>query len=383
MWNWENADWPQFKYDSKDIADLEPKFLRSSGELRGAIKHLGAAEQTDLKIELISEEAYKTSEIEGEMLNRASIQSSLRQQFGLDFKSVKSKQAEIGISQMMLDLYQHSHTRLTKKQLCTWHKMLLSDRVNLHKIGDYRKHPDVMQVVSGRIDKPTIHFEAPPADRLTLEMKRFVSWFNTSSPKGEKTLPPLTRASLAHLYFVSIHPFEDGNGRIARALSEKVLAQHLGEPTLIALAFTIEKHKTQYYDMLARSNRSLNVTAWIEYFSKTILEAQKNTLLRIEFLINKTHFFDKYGPELNNRQIRALSRMFAEGIDGFKGGLSAKNYTSITKTSTSTATRDLQELVAMGALFKTGQLKQTRYFLNMRPFLLARDKHLRPRRSKP
>lgn len=368
MWNWQRSNWPDFRFKTMELKPLENKFLQNSGELIGAFKHLDDAEKELLKIELISEEAFKTSEIEGEILDRDSLQSSIRRQFGLATDKKKISQVEAGVAEMMVNLYKAYQKPLSKKQLCDWHQMLMAGRRDLQKIGAYRTHKDPMQVVSGRIDKPTVHFEAPPSNQLPAEMKQFISWFNETGPKGKSPLPPLTRASIAHLYFVCIHPFEDGNGRIGRAIAEKALAQNLGQPTLIALAYSIEKHKKDYYAMLEKSNKALEITPWLIYFANTILEAQKNTQKRIEFLIDKAKFYDRLENQLNERQLKALARMFAEGIEGFKGGLSAKNYMAICKATPTTATRDLQDLVAKGALFKTGERKQTRYFLNIAPF---------------
>jgi Fic family protein len=173
----------------------------------------------------------------------------------------------------------------------------------------------------------------------------------------------LTRAGLAHLYFVSIHPFEDGNGRIGRAIAEKTLAQNLGRPTLIALAYTIERARAAYYGGLERNNKDVQVTDWLVYFAGTILDAQRNTIKRIDFYIAKAKFYERFRGALNARQERVVARMFREDIDGFKGGLSAENYISIAKTSRATATRDLNELVSLGALEKIGELRHTRYHL--------------------
>jgi Fic family protein len=210
-----------------------------------------------------------------------------------------------------------------------------------------------------------VHFEAPPSGRIPDEMKRFIEWFNDTSPGGETPLPPVTRAALAHLFFVCIHPFEDGNGRIGRALAEKALAQNLGRPSLIALAYTIERKRRDYYAALERDNKDLEVTGWMTYFAHTIVEAQINTIKRVDFYVAKARFYQRCGDELNERQAKVVARMFREGIDGFKGGLSAENYISIGRTSRATATRDLRDLVEKGALTKTGELRHTRYFLNL------------------
>ena len=180
-----------------------------------------------------------------------------------------------------------------------------------------------------------------------------------------RALPALTRAGIAHLYFVCIHPFEDGNGRIARALAEKSLAQNLGHPSLIALAYTIERARKAYYSALERNNKDIEITDWLVYFADTINQAQGNTIKRVDFYIAKAKLYEQLRGKLNERQDKVIARMFREGIDGFRGGLSAENYITITKTSRATATRDLQDLVTMGALTKTGELRHTRYYLKL------------------
>ena len=364
-WNWQRPEWPNFTYDSGILDLLEKQFLRQSGEFVGACKHIGADDQETLKIDLISDEAIKTSAIEGEILNRDSVQSSLRQQFGLGLEAHGVKPAERGISQMMVDLYQNFAAPLADNTLFDWHAMLLNGDTSIRVIGGYRTHREPMQVVSGLIHKRKVDFEAPPSARMANEMKRFISWFNDTAPGGKTPLPALTRAGLAHLHFVCVHPFEDGNGRIARALAEKALAQNLGQPSLIALATTIERKRKDYYAALERNNKNLKITDWMKYFAETILEAQNNTIKRVDFYVAKAKFYQRFRDKLNERQAKVVSRVFREGIDGFKGGLSAENYISITGTSRATATRDLQDLVAMGALTKTGELRHTRYHINL------------------
>jgi Fic family protein len=239
----------------------------------------------------------------------------------------------------------------------------MNGRVDVRDIGRYRTDPEPMQVVSGRLDAPEVHFEAPPAVRVKAEMARFIRWFNVTAPEGRRPLQPVTRAGLAHLYFVCIHPFEDGNGRIARALADKALAQGLGQPSLTSLSQVIEKRKKAYYATLARNNRTLEVTDWLVTFGEMILEAQTYTERLIRFLIEKTRLYDRLRGRLNPRQEKVLERMFREGPEGFKGGLSVANYIAITGAARATATRDLQELVALGALRRSGELKSTRYWL--------------------
>ena len=264
---------------------------------------------------------------------------------------------------MMVDLYRTFGDPLAHETMFAWHNMLMRGEPRINVIGGYRTHSDPMQVVSGPIHDRKVHFEAPPSSRMPEEMDAFVEWFNDTAPDGKRPLPALTRAGIAHLYFVSIHPFEDGNGRIGRALSEKALAQNLGQPSLIALAYTIERARKAYYAALESSNKDTEITGWLVYFAETILEAQRNTIKRVDFYVAKAKFYERLRGQLNERQEKVIARIFREGIDGFKGGLSAENYISLTKTSRATATRDLQDLVAMGALTKTGELRHTRYHL--------------------
>lgn len=364
-WNWEKSDWPDFAYDPKVLQPLEHQFLLQSGECMGVFRHVGTDDRNTLRIELISDEAVKTSAIEGEMLNRDSVQSSLRHQFGLGPERSGIPAAERGIAAMMADLYDRFADPLTDQVLFAWHSMLLSGDRSIRMVGGYRTHEDPMQVVSGPIGKRRVHFEAPPSATVPDEMQRFIAWFDDTSPRGRTQLPALTRAGLAHLYFVCIHPFEDGNGRIGRAIAEKALAQHLGHPTLIALAYTIERKRKEYYAALERNNKDLEVTAWLAYFARTVLEAQATTIERIDFYIAKAKFYERLRGQLNERQAKVIARMFQEGIGGFKGGLSAENYIRITGTSRATATRDLQDLVEKGALSRTGELRHTRYQLQL------------------
>lgn len=365
LWNWQQAYWPEFTYDAAKIEPLEKQFLLRSGEFIGAYRHVRPDERDMLRIELISDEALKTSEIEGEMLCRESLQSSLRNQFGLGSENQRIPPKERGISEMMVDLYQGFADPLSHESLFAWHDMVMAGERRIETIGAYRTHSDPMQVVSGGIGQSKIHFEAPPSKQVPAEMERYVAWFNKTAPDGDAPLSPLIRSGMAHIFFESIHPFEDGNGRIGRALSEKALAQSLGQPSLILLAYTIERNRKRYYDMLEASNKDTEITGWLAYFGRTVLEAQHATMRRVEFYIAKARLYERIGRLLNERQAKAIARMFSEGRDGFRGGLSAENYLSMTKASRATATRDLHELVEIGALTRTGERRYTRYHLNI------------------
>jgi Fic family protein len=364
-WNWQQADWPHFSYDRQALEPLESEFLLRSGEFLGVFRHVGPDESDQIRIDLISEEALKTSAIEGEVLDRASVQSSLREELGLGGGARRVAPAERGIAEMMADVYLHFADPLSHATLFNWHRMVMAGERRIEAIGGYRRHADAMQIVSNRLDRPKVHFEAPPSARVTSEMDAFTVWLNATSPKGKTPLPALARAGIAHLYFESIHPFEDGNGRIGRALCEKALAQNLGQPSLIALAHTIERRRKAYYDGLEAANKSNEVTDWLLYFANTILEAQRVTLARVEFSLAKAKFYERFRGQFNERQEKAVARMFREGTDGFKGGLSAENYIAITGASRATATRDLADLVAKGALKRVGERRYARYGLGM------------------
>lgn len=364
-WNWQQEGWPEFTYDFDVLAPLEAKFLTASGVLLGTCNHLDEGELSELRVELMSDEALKTSEIEGEFLNRDSLQSSIRKQFGLQTDGRNVPPAEQGIAEVTVQNYRTWADPLTDKMLCDWHSMLTLGRRDLVDIGCYRTTPNPMQVVSGPVSRRRVHFEAPPSDRMTDEMNTFNDWFNRTAPGGKNPLSPLIRSGIAHLHFVSVHSFEDGNGRIGRAIAEKALAQNLERPTLIALAHAIEADRKNYYAMLEKVNKRLEITDWLVWFAQTVLDAQDYTLRWFEFLVEKGKLYARLGNSLNERQQKVLARMFKEGLSGFKGGLSAENYISITRTSASTATRDLQDLVAKGALARTGERKATRYHLNL------------------
>jgi Fic family protein len=362
-WNWQQPGWPGFSWDKTLLRKAEEAFLVGSGVVAGTVKHLNASEHEQLVVEAMSTEALTTSEIEGEILDRASVQSSIRKALGLSAESSRARPAEEGIAEVMTGLYRSFAEPLTDEMLFSWHKKMLKGRRDLREVGRYRTDKTPMQVVSGALYAPRVHFEAPPSKDIPKEMRRFIRWFERSAPDGQDPLPALTRAGLAHLYFESIHPFEDGNGRIGRAISEKALAQGIGHPTLTALAETILLRRKDYYAALEAANRSNEVTKWLAWFSGIAIEAQRRTAARIEFLIDKTRLFDRLRGQLNARQEKALLRMLREGPEGFKGGLSAGNYMKITGASPATATRDLADLVEKSALERKGERRHARYFL--------------------
>ncbi|MGB0953773.1 MAG: Fic family protein [Planctomycetota bacterium] len=363
QWNWQQSDWPNFTWETGRLGTAEKEFLVSAGVYLGNAEHLAAENQERLLVDAICSEAVTTSEIEGEILNRDSVQSSVRRQLGLSTDGRRSSPAESGIAEMMVHLYRGHDQPLTHTMLWEWHEMLCNGRRDLREIGQYRKHEEPMQVVSGKLHDPRIHFEAPPSSRVPAEMERFLTWFESTSPSGTSPLPALTRSGIAHLYFESIHPFEDGNGRIGRAIAEKALAQGLGRPYLTALSTTILQERRSYYAALEQANRSNEITDWLAWSAGISLTSQHRTQAQVDFLIAKAKLFERLRGQLNRRQELALERMFREGIEGFRGGLSAGNYVSITQASSATATRDLAGLVEMGALTAHGDKKYRRYHL--------------------
>lgn len=359
-WNWQLPDWPNFIYDSARNAQWEKKFLLGAGSSHAFLKNVEKEEYDRFVVEILSSEGLESSRIEGEILDRASLQSSIRQHFGLK-KGKQERGKEAQMAKSLCDVYATFDKPLTHKMLHQWHEELFRIAPRIEDLGKYRTHKEPMQIVSGRYDVPTVFFEAPPSAQVPAEMDQFVQWFNKTRTKE----PILTRAAIAHLYFESIHPFEDGNGRVGRFLVEKVLSQGVGRPTLIAVSRVLERRRNEYYAALERCNRTLEVDHWVEFFSEVIVQAQEESLELLHFLIRKSKMLNKLSGQLNPRQEKALLRMFAEGPEGFTGGLSSEKYVAITKASKATATRDLADLVEKGALRKTGELRYTRYWLNL------------------
>src|SRR5271154_4165671 len=364
-WNWQNPDWPNFTWDRSRMTAAEEQFLLGAGVVIGTVKHLSEDDHKQLLVEVMSGEALTTSEIEGEILNRGSVQSSIQRQLGLATNKRGITPAEQGIAEMMVDLYRSYSRPVSSEMLFAWHAMVTSGRRDLVDIGRYRTSQEPMQIVSGPIGNPKVHFEAPPSKQVRSEMEQFIAWFNRTSPRSSGALPAITRAGIAHLYFESIHPFEDGNGRIGRAIAEKAIAQSFDDAILVALATTILAHKKGYYEALERANKQNDVKAWLTWFADIALEAQRRTITQVEFLIAKTKLLDRLRGQINERQQKALVRMFREGPEGFKGGLSAGNYGTITGASPATTTRDLADLTEKGALVRAGERKHTRYVLNL------------------
>lgn len=364
-WNWQLKKWPNFNWDDKKLTEYESTFVLRSGVMLGSSRHIPDEDKHALLIQLLSTEAVDTSSIEGEYLNRDSVQSSIKKAFGLSSNLKNATLAEISIASMMVNLYQTISTPLTHDSLCHWHALLMGHHRRIEVIGAYRTHDESMEIVSGPDYAKKLHFVAPPSKIVPDEMSRFIKWIEDTSPNGKMPLPSLTRAGLAHIWFESIHPFEDGNGRIGRAISEKILSQGYSSPMIILLAKTLAKKKKEYYEQLGKASITLDMTQWLTWFSEIVLEAQQETYLWVLWIIEKAKFMRNAENQINERQEKVLIRLFRAGPEGFVGGLSAKNYMSITGAPIATTTRDLRDLVEKKLLNRTGERKSTRYHLNI------------------
>ncbi len=361
-WNWQLEDWREFYYQAELVEQFEQEFIDLSGQALGALRHIEKDGRAQLRVEIIRDEALQTSEIEGEFLDRDSLQSSLRRQFGLQVNEENKLLKEKGISELLFNVFESYGEPLSHELLQRWHGALFQKQ--REDAGQYRQHSAPMQVVSGAIHEPTVHFEAPPSSQVLEELDALILWYNKQHEK--KTTPPVAIAAITHLWFESIHPFEDGNGRVGRALAEKSLSQSLQRPALISLSTAIQRKKSDYYAAFAKaqSGRNNEITPWMQYFLPLVIDAQQLSLKTIDFIIKKGQLLQTHQKNFNERQNKVILRVLQEGLNGFKGGLSASNYRSITQAPTTTVTRDLNDLVAKGVLKRTGERKGTRYWLN-------------------
>ena len=360
-WLWQQKDWPTFTFDEGKYGVQEDVFFANSGRVSGSIEHLEVEQGEVFKINILCQEAVATSAIEGELLDRDSVQSSIRRHMGLQTDRRRPSAAEAGVAEMHVDVYAKYAEPLTHEMMHEWHAMLMNGRRDLQDIGTYRTHAEPMQIVSGSYSKPKVYYEAPPSAMVYSEMERYVEWFNAAVADRQRSV--LGTAAVAHLYFEMIHPYEDGNGRIGRALVEKVLSTRLGGPSLNSFSRVIELNKKRYYIAIQKCNTTSEVDSYVHFFTDMVLASQDYTYRMVRLLIHKSKVLRRYESELNTRQVKLLLRLYDVAQEDFEGGVSAKKYVAITKASPSSATRDLQQLAELGILYKTGQLKGTRYHL--------------------
>jgi Fic family protein len=368
LYNWQKEDWPHFKYSLDGIENEVLVFSEKVGRVSGMLEALPEETKQDVIVDIILSEAIKTSEIEGEYPSRRDVLSSIRKNLDLHYSSeyIKDKSAE-GLGELMIDVRKTFKEALTEEKLFTWHKMLLGENKKM-EVGQWRTHDEPMQVISGAMGKEKIYYEAPHSVRVPREMERFIQWFNATAPGNNSEIKKApVRSAIAHLYFETIHPFEDGNGRIGRAIAEKALSQTIGRPVVLSLSRTIEAKKNIYYTALQKAQQSNEITPWVNYFVKTTVDAQMEAEVQIDFTLKKAKFFDSFKDQFNDRQLTVVKRMFEEGIKGFEGGMNARKYIAITKTSKATATRDMQQLLEIGAfiLADRGGGRSTSYLVNI------------------
>ena len=368
-WIWQQPDWPDFRYDNRALKDREVKFRLNSERLAGCFDALPIASQEDAMIDLMLSEAIKTSAIEGEDLDRESVRSSLLSLIASDTLPDNSDQKAAGAASLLVDVRKNWQAFLTHDLLGKWQSMAVPEqRYTSILRGAYRNDPSPMQIVSGPCGREKVHYEAPPATHVPDEMARFLDWYNQASPSNRnKKLPGIVRAGIAHLWFEVVHPFDDGNGRVGRAIADHALSQSLGYPTTACLATAIEGDKKTYYLQLEKASReNLDINTWLDYFAERVIKAQEIAREEVGFVLVKTRFYEAYGDELNDRQARMVSRVFAEGRRGFEGGITTRKYEVITKCPNRTASRDLSDLVAKKAIIPLpGGGRTTRYELNV------------------
>ena len=367
MYNWQLKNWRKFQYEETVFTEMALSFMAIAGQSFGTLKGLSSHEQAESIIGLLVNEAIKTSSIEGEFISRADLISSIHKNLGYPTPSfrIKDKRSE-GIAMLLVKAREDFESDLTETMLFEWHCSLMLGNNSIN-VGQYRTHIEPMQVVSGAYGREEIHFEAPPSAKVPAEMHAFFEWFNATKPSGQSPIfNLLIRAAIAHLYFETIHPFEDGNGRIGRVIAEKALAQGLKNPILMTLSTAIEADKNAYYAALKQAQRTNDLTDWIHYFGETIIKAQQDFLETIGFSMKKTAFFNTHTTQLNDAQRKVINRMLEEGEDAFNG-MNARKYQAITQVSKATATRHLQDLAEKNILIAKNSGRSTNYQVNLDP----------------
>ncbi|MDR5907014.1 Fic family protein [Franzmannia qiaohouensis] len=364
-WIWQQPDWPAFHWRAAVIRPRLQAAWRSLGMLLGRVGSLPGDDDPAVTLDTLLQNIITSSAIEGERLNAASVRSSLARRLGVEgeMKAVSSRSE--GLADMMMDAIGSPDTVLTRERLFQWHRWLFPDGeaslVRL-RVGEWRGE-EPMQVVSGRLDKPKVHFEAPPRAVLGDEMAAFLAWFDAS--RHDPTLDPLLRAGIAHFWFVTLHPFEDGNGRLARAIADRALAQADRQSIrLYTMSAAILAERQDYYQVLESSQRgTTDLSDWLAWFLDILLQTLEDALAGIERTLAKTRFWQQFAEAgLLPEQVKVLNRLLEGGERGFEGGISAAQYQKVAKVSKATATRHLSDLLAKGCLEKLpGGGRSTRY----------------------
>ena len=349
---WQSADWPNWRYDLAALTEPLSRVCRAQGHLVGQLSGVGMALRDQANLVVLTEDVLGTSEIEGKNLAAETVRSSIARRMGIDIGALApvDRHAE-GVVDMVLDATTCCVADLTQDRLLRWHAGLFptgdSGFVRI-RVGAYRDDLNgPMQVVSGPIGRQRIHFEAPSADRLALEISRFLEWVN-----GDTRHHPVLKAALAHLWFVTVHPFDDGNGRIARAIGDLLLARADGSPQrFYSLSAQIQRERQAYYDVLERTQKgSVDVTGWLHWFLETLCRAIDSAQRTLDAVLVKKQFWQQWAATpLNERQIKLLNRL----LDGFDGKLTSSKWAAVAKCSPDTALRDINELLALGVLAKS------------------------------
>lgn len=349
---WQQKDWPHWTYDHKRLAPLLARVNRAQGHLLGRMHDLGLDLRDHATLRVLTEDVLKTSEIEGEKLNPDSVRSSIARRLGVDIGALAPTDRQVdGVVDMVLDATQRHHEALTADRLCGWHAALFPagyGSLTRIRVGQWRDDAQgPMQVVSGAAYRQKVHYQAPPAHLLDGEMSDFLNWFN-----GDTQDDPVIKAGLAHLWFVTIHPFEDGNGRIARAVGDMALARaEQSAQRYYSLSARIQRERSDYYDRLEATQKGdMDVTDWLEWFLGCLLRAVEGAEEALASVLAKARFWQhRAGIPMNDRQIKLLNKL----LDGFDGKLTSSKWAAIGKCSQDTALRDITELLERGVIKKS------------------------------
>ena len=368
QWIWQQPDWPGFTWNAEHLAPLLRECVQAQGRLMGMASSVGSSLSAQSELDALLQNIVTSSAIEGEQLNVGSVRSSLARRLGLDLvDGDRVSQRSEGLAQLMLDATQHFAEPLTLDRLLHWHGWLFPEQdgdlaARAIRVGALRGD-EPMQVVSGRLDKPTVHFEAPPRLGLERQLEIFLDWFE--SGRSQAGLDPLLRAGIAHFWFVTLHPFDDGNGRLTRTITDLALAQ--GEAQAIrfyAMSASILEDRSGYYRVLETSQKATtDVTVWLEWFLQTLLRSLQQAMTRIDSVLGKARFWQAHQrSELSAEQTKVLNRLLDGGERGFEHGISAAQYQAVAKVSKATATRHLTELLNKDCLQRLpGGGRSTRY----------------------